>query len=153
MYYHLFVYGTDKYVDPIDRIKGDKKTGLFSVDMVITKAHFSIIFLTWLSKRKCCSNYENFKNNCRKPDIYDDLSASKVHLTTMEPLFMPYTPLSTLIKLLYENSDCPSITQFPSFRQHSFIPGKAKMKFKKSSSKGGCSMLPEKISFARIARS
>jgi len=45
MYYHLFVYGTDKYVDPIDRIKGDKKTGLFSVDMVITKAHFSIIFL------------------------------------------------------------------------------------------------------------
>jgi len=45
MYYHLFVYGTDKYVNPIDRIKGDKKTGLFSVDMVITKAHFSIIFL------------------------------------------------------------------------------------------------------------
>jgi len=42
MYYHLFVHGPDEDINPVYRIKGDKKTGLFSVDMVITIIHFSI---------------------------------------------------------------------------------------------------------------
>ena len=61
MYYHLFVHGANEDINPVYRVKRGKKTGLFSVDMVITIVHFSI---TWLSKRKCCSNYENFKKNC-----------------------------------------------------------------------------------------
>jgi len=42
MYYHLFVHGPDEDINPVYRIKGDKKTGLFSVDMVITIIHFPI---------------------------------------------------------------------------------------------------------------
>jgi len=61
MYYHLLVHSPDEDINPVYRVKRGKKTGLFSVDMVITIVHFSI---TWLSKRKCCSNYENFKKNC-----------------------------------------------------------------------------------------
>jgi hypothetical protein len=34
--------------------------------MVITIMHFWLGLKLWQSKRKCCSNYENFKKKCKE---------------------------------------------------------------------------------------
>jgi len=66
MHYHLFVHGTNEYIYPIHCVERGKKTGLFALSMVIAIMHFSLSLKLWQSKRKCCSNYENFKKKCKE---------------------------------------------------------------------------------------
>jgi len=66
MHYHLFVHGTNEYINPVHCVERGKKTGLSALRMVIAKMHFWLSLKLWQSKRKCCSNYENFKKKCKE---------------------------------------------------------------------------------------
>ena len=79
MDYHLFVHGANEDINPVYGIKRGKKTGLFSVDMVITKAHFfNYILKLGFLNANAVPIMKISKRIARKPGIYDDLIANKV---------------------------------------------------------------------------